>query len=107
MSSNPTPAYKVLMTYDIHPDKQEVYFRYVLGEFVPRLRNMGLPMLSAWHVIYGNYPQRLLEFGCDSRHHAHAIFIDPAYIRMEDRLKSYTINFERRLVVYRDGFQFF
>lgn len=106
MFPNAQPAYKVLMTYDILHDKQEAYYRYVLGEFVPRLRNMGLPMLSAWHVTYGMYPQRLLEFACDSRGKAHAIFIDPAYRRMEDRLKSYTENFERRLVLYREGFQF-
>ncbi len=106
MFPTPLPDYKILMTYDILPHKQEGYYRYVLGEFVPRLRNMGLPMISAWHVVYGSYPQRMLEFGCDSRKLAHALFIDLSYRRMEDRLKTYTENFTRRLVIYRDGFQF-
>lgn len=100
------PPYKVLMTYDILPAQQEAYYRYVLGDFVPRLRNMGLPMVAAWHIAYGRYPERLLEFSCSSLHQARALFRDPAYQRMEERLKSYTQNFSRRLVIYREGFQF-
>lgn len=106
LPNHPPTPYKLLMTYDIRVDQQEAYYRYVLGEFVPRLRTMGLPMLSAWSVVYGLYPERLIEFGCKSRSHALALFHDPAYRRMEERLKTYTENFTRRLVPYRDGFQF-
>lgn len=52
------PEYKLLITYDILPGKQDSYYRYVLGEFVPTLRNMGVHMTSAWHTAYGKYPAR-------------------------------------------------
>ena len=53
---------KVLLSYDPLPEHREEYFRYVLGEFIPAMENLGLPMCEAWHTAYGPYPLRLIGF---------------------------------------------
>ncbi len=40
----PDGPVKMLLTYDPLPERREAYFRYVLGEFVPALEQLGLKM---------------------------------------------------------------
>jgi hypothetical protein len=103
------PRYKLVITYDIHnrtANAQDAYYRYVLGEFVPALRAMGMHMAVAWHVAYGPYPNRQLDFVCDSLETAQNMFDSVRWEKLEKRLQSYTDNYQRKLVAYREGFQF-
>jgi hypothetical protein len=100
------PQYKMLITYDILPDKYELYYRYILGEFVPSLRDLGLHMTYAWHVPYGDYPARLIEFICDNRHTLMTAMANPRWTQLETRLKSYTTHYHRKVVHFEDRFQF-
>lgn len=101
-----TPQYKLIISYDIATDKHEGYYRYVLGEFVPALRTMGLQMTSAWHVSYGDYPARMLEFVIETREVWIKATATPRWKKLEERLQSYTENYDRKLILYKDGFQF-
>lgn len=101
-----TPNYKLIISYDILPEKQEGYYRYVLGEFVPALRTMGLHMTSAWHVAYGEYPARMLEFVIESRDVWDKAMTSTRWSKLEERLQAYTTHYERKLVPYKDRFQF-
>ncbi|MBC8099339.1 MAG: hypothetical protein H7Y11_07840 [Armatimonadetes bacterium] len=100
------PEYKVLIVYDILPDKYEPYYRYVLGEFVPALREMGLPMTFAWHVAYGEYPARQLEFICEDRYTLLAVLCSTRWTDLEQQLMTYTTHYQRKLVHFEDRFQF-
>lgn len=100
------PEYKLLIAYDILPEKQDGYYRYVLGEFVPALRTMGVHMTSAWHTAYGQYPARLLEFAIESHDVWHRARNSVRWRKLEDRLQTFTTAYQRKLVPYRDTFQF-
>ncbi|MBK9125561.1 MAG: hypothetical protein IPM16_20885 [Chloroflexi bacterium] len=100
------PEYKLLITYDILPDKQDSYYRYVLGEFVPALRTMGVHMTSAWHTAYGKYPARLLEFTIESHDIWRRARNSVRWNKLEDRLQTFTTAYQRKLIRYRDAFQF-
>lgn len=100
------PKYKMLISYDILPDKQEAYYRYVLGEFVPALRLMGIHMVSAWQVVYGDYPERQVVFVCEDRDVIDDALGNPRFKMLEDRLKSYTDRYTRKVVNYEERFQF-
>ena len=105
MSFQIIPKYKLLLTYDVLPDTQDRYYRYVLGEFAPAVQQMGLYMDWAWHTAYGDYPMRRLEFVTDSWETVERVFHDEKWTELEDRLKSYTTNYSRKLLRYRRGFQ--
>ncbi len=100
------PKYKILIAYDILPDQQEVYYRYILGEFVPALRLMGIHMVSAWHTAYGNYPERQVVFVAESWEVIEDAFANPRFKMLEDRLKTYTTGYERKVVAYAEHYQF-
>ncbi len=100
------PAYKLLMSYDIRPELQQQYYRYMLGEFVPSMQEAGLQMASAWHVAFGNYPSRFVEFHCDNRETLKSIITGDNWRSAEAKLKSYTMQYNRKIVNYEERFQF-
>ena len=48
---------KVLMTWDIAGERDQEYFEFIIGEFIPGVQRLGLQPAEAWATIYGSYPQ--------------------------------------------------
>ena len=99
-------AVKLLISYDPLPETREAYLEYVLGEFVPGLEQAGLPMSDAWHTAYGRYPLRLTGIRAPDRATLEAFLASEAFHRMETRLQTFVVNYRRRVVADRPGFQF-
>lgn len=99
------PRYKMLIAYDIKADSQETYYRFATAEFVPALRSMGLYMTDVHHTLWGNHPMRLVEFVAESLEIVQTALKSDRYQKLEDKLKSFTENYSRKVIVYREGFQ--
>lgn len=99
------PEYRLLMWYDIHPEKYERYFRYMLQDFVPTMQKMGLLMIFAWQINYGSYPSRQIEFICEDRQTLRMILASDVWKKAEARLKSYTTQYGRKIIRFQDRFQ--
>ena len=99
------PKYKLMLFYNIKPDKQEQYYRYVLGDFVPAIQKLGVYMHMAWHIAYGEYPMRKLEFVTESAEVLRQLFLSVEWEEMENKLKTYITDYERKVVDYKNGFQ--
>lgn len=97
---------KMLLTYDPRPEEREAYFRYVLGEFVPALEQMGLKMSEAWHTAYGDYPLRLAGFIAADRETMDDVLASEAFGSLEARLQAFVVNYRRRVVPYAGRFQY-
>ncbi len=100
------PRFKLLMTYDIRPEVYDVYQQYILNDLIPGMQDMSLYMLGAWHTAYGRYPSRQIEFVLEDLDIMRQALRSERWQALEDRLKSYTQRYERRLVRFRQGFQF-
>lgn len=105
MTRNGGPV-KLLLTYDPDPTQQDEYYQFVLGEFVPGLQELGLPMSEVWHTAYGEYPLRLIAFVAEDHATMQGILDTPAFRDFERRLRQYVTNYERRVVALKDRFQF-
>lgn len=100
------PRYKLLIAYDIRSESYERYQNYILREFVPGLQELGIYMLGAWHTAYGEYPSRQIEFVLENLAIMRRALADERWLELESTLKDYTYHYERRLVRFRQGFQF-
>lgn len=100
------PQYKLLMCYDVRRNMNAVYYRYIMGEFVPALSEMDIYVMEAWHTAYGDYPRRQVEYVVDELRVLTDAFDDPRYQDLESRLKRFTDHYSRKIVPYRRGFQF-
>ena len=100
------PQYRLMMRYDIRLEMYEPYYQYVMNEFVPALHNMGLYMYGIWHTVYGEYPLRQVEFVTDNLQTVIEVFQSEHWRKLENKLKSFTTHYQRKLVRYEDRFQF-
>jgi len=98
------PEYTIIMKYDIQPNTQEAYYRYIMGEFIPGLQTMGIYMYRAWEIVYGDYPERQIEFITEIND-IRTIIEGSQFVEMEERLKGYTDNYTRRILRYSGTFQ--
>jgi hypothetical protein len=98
------PEYTMILKYDILPGLHETYFRFVMGEFVPGLQDMGMYMHRAWQVVWGNYPERHIEFITENRE-LQKFLDDTRWRDLEDRLQDYITNYSRKIYRYTGTFQ--
>ena len=98
---------KLLMVYDIKPEREAEYYRYMLGEFLPALQNMGLIMVEGWHTAYGHYPMRLFAFRAEDEHALRNIINSDEWKKSKEKLLRLVRNYEERVVPAQNMFQFF
>lgn len=99
------PEYALLFTYDVRPETKEPYFRYLIGEFTPSLQEYSIYMQDAWHVTWGNYPERQIEYITEHLDGIRQLVASQEWQKMEERLKSYTTHFSWRVVRYTGRFK--
>ncbi len=98
---------KLLLVYDIKPHREAEYYRYVLGEFLPTLQNMGLIMVEGWHTAYGDYPMRLITFRAEDEATMHKVLNSEEWRGAKERLLKLVRDYEEQVVIARNPFQFF
>lgn len=98
---------KLLIAYDIKPHREAEYYRYVLGEFLPTLQNMGLIMVEGWHTAYGDYPMRLIAFRVQDKAVLQKVLDSEEWRAAKERLLKLIRDYEQQIVVARGPFQFF
>jgi hypothetical protein len=97
---------KLLMVYNLKPSREEAYYRFMMGEFLPTAQSIGLQIVEAWRTLWGDYPQRLIELTADNHESMQQILDNERWREMETELKQYVNDYQRQVVPYRSGFQF-
>jgi len=99
-------AVKVLMTWDIAGDRDQEYFEFVIGEFVPGVQKLGLQPAEAWATLYDSYPQIQVGLLADNAELARTVLQSDDWNVLQERLFDYVKNFSYKVVPAKRGFQF-
>ena len=99
-------AVKIIMTWDIAAERDQEYFEFVVGEFVPGVQRLGMQPAEAWATIYGPYPQIQVGLLVSDAQQARRILKSSDWGLLQDRLFGYVKNFSYKVVPARNGFQF-
>ena len=97
---------KMLISYDVVAELQQAYYEFVLGEMIPTAQSMGLQLSEAWHTAYGEYPIRLNGFVAKDRATLDRILASAEWKSLEEKLKRFVTEYQRKIIPYREGFQF-
>jgi hypothetical protein len=106
MTSHANFPIKILLTYNIANDQAEEYYRFMLGHFVPTLQQQEIQNIEAWHTAVGNHPMRLLTIVVNDPKKTHQLLESALWQELESRLMAYVTDYHRRVVPYREHFQF-
>ncbi len=97
---------KVIMTWDIAAERDQEYFEFIIGEFVPGVQRLGLQPAEAWATIYGSYPQIQVGLLASDVTQARRILASADWTLLQERLFTYVKNYSHKIVQVRGGFQF-
>ena len=97
---------KVLMTWDIDGERDQAYFEFVIGEFIPGIQRLGLQPAEAWATVYGSYPQIQVGLLATDADQVRKVLDSEDWVLLQDRLFDYVKNFSYKVVPARGGFQF-
>jgi hypothetical protein len=97
---------KVIMTWDIAAERDQEYFEFVIGEFVPGVQRLGLQPAEAWATLYGAYPQIQVGLLASDAAEARRALASAEWGLLQDRLFGYVKNYSYKVVPARPGFQF-
>ena len=97
---------KVIMTWDIAAERDQEYFEFIIGEFVPGVQRLGLQPAEAWATIYGSYPQIQVGLLAADEPQARRILASADWALLHERLSGYVKNYSHKIVPARNGFQF-
>ena len=79
---------KLLMSWDILPNKEREFLDFLLQEFTPALQKVGLQPTDAWLTVYGDGPQVLAGGMGQGRSHSRFSRVSSSSKRVLTRLSS-------------------
>jgi len=97
---------KLVMTWDIAPEREQEYFEFVIGEFVPGVQRLGFEPVEAWATLYGDYPQIQVGILAPDLPNAKRILRSDGWEQLREKLFGFVKNFSYKVVPARNGFQF-
>ena len=99
-------AVKLIMTWDIAPEREQEYFEFVVRDFVPGVQRLGFELSDAWITVYGNRPQILVGAILPSAAKARQIMRTTEWKDLQNQLQDFVQNYAEKVIDARGGFQF-
>ena len=98
-------AYKLLLSWDILPGREQEYFEFVVREIIPGIQELGLEPSDAWLTLYGDQPQILTGIQVDTLDSVNQIITSPEWDSIVGKLLDYVDDLEIKTVRAKPGFQ--
>jgi len=99
-------AVKLIMTWDIMPEREQEYFEFVVREFIPGVQRLGFELSDAWATVYGSQPQILVGAIIPSRGRAQQLLDSSEWRSLHNQLQDFVQNYDQKIVEATGGFQF-
>lgn len=101
----PEPA-KLIMTWDIAPNKEQEYFEFVVRDFIPGIQVLGFEIQEAWATAYGERPQIQVSATMSTADQIHDMQKSEGWMNLYQQLLDVVENYEQKIVPARTRFQF-
>jgi hypothetical protein len=98
-------AIKLLMRWNILPEKESEYFEFLVHEFIPSLNRLGVEDILVWYTAYGDVEQKLAEGVVASEEKMREILNSEEWIIVTDKLQSYVMDYNLKAIEASKGFQ--
>lgn len=96
---------KLLMTWDILPNREQEYFEFVISDFLPEIKQLGIRPVDAWYTMFGEQPQILVSAKIQSQAALNIAMASKEWQRLLDNLQQFVENFSYKVITDRTGFQ--
>lgn len=98
--------YKLIMTWDIAPEREQEYFEFVVREFIPGVQRLEFELTDAWATLYGSQPQIMVGATLPSLAKMQQVLRSSEWQSLSNQLLDFVQNYEQKVVESQSGFQF-
>ena len=99
-------AFKLILSWDILPEKEQEYFEFVVREFIPGVQRLGFEVTDAWATLYGTQPQIMVGATLPSLMRVQTAMESDDWSHLHSQLQEYVQNYSQKIVEAQGGFQF-
>ncbi len=98
---------KLLMHWDIKPEREQDYFEFVVREWVPGITRLGIEPTGAWYTAYSHdrQSQIMTEGVAEDLDTMRRILKSKDWLRLHERLLEYVSNYKQKVVRVTGDFQ--
>lgn len=93
------------MTWDILPNREQEYFEFVVSEFIPKIKPLGIKPVDAWYTVYGDASQIMVTAKAENQTALEVAMASGEWNRLVDDLLEFVDNFSSKVIPARPGFQ--
>jgi hypothetical protein len=97
--------YKLLLSWDIQPDRDQEYFEFMVREFAPRITSLGLTPTEVWFCVYGDGPQIVVEGVTEDIANMKRLLASPEWKTLHKKLLQYVRGYRQKVIVGRPDLQ--
>ncbi len=98
-------ATKIILRWDIQSGVESEYFEFMVSEFIPSLKRLGINDPGVWYTAYGDAEQILVSGVTETEEHMRFVLRSNDWARLKDRLEELVNNFSQRVLPATGGFQ--
>jgi hypothetical protein len=97
--------FKLLMSWNIRPGREDEYFEFVIREFGPGLIKLGVRPTDAWYTQYGDHPQILTGGVAEDLESLRRALASDEWRKLNGKLLTYVTDYTQKIIRGSGGFQ--
>ena len=95
--------FKFLMSWDIQPGRERPYEEFMLRDFLPAIKKLGLEPSDFWYTLCGDCRQILVGCTIQNRDELSSILGSDKWHKLEVKLSAFVDNYTCKAVVLDEG----
>ncbi len=96
---------KLLLTWDIMPNLEQEYFEFVISDFLPEIKELGIRPADVWYTMYGDQPQIMIAAKTQSQASLNVVMASKEWQLLLEKLSGFVENFSYKVIPAQTGFQ--
>ncbi len=96
---------KLIMTWDILPNLEQEYFEFVISDFLPEIKQLGIRPVDIWYTLYGDTPQIMVVAKTQSQVSLNVAMASKEWLLLIESLLKFVENFSYKVIPAQTGFQ--
>lgn len=98
--------FKLLLSWDVLPNRDQEYFEFMVREFTPKLTALGITPIEAWFTLYGDdAPQIVMEGMTEDYETMKSLLSTDDWQSLKTKLLTYVTNFNQKVIRGRSHLQ--
>jgi hypothetical protein len=96
---------KIILRWNILPGSESEYFEFMVSEFIPGIRRLGVVDPGVWYTAYGSTEQILVTGITETEEQMRYLLNSRDWTRLKKRLNELVDDFNQKVIPATGGFQ--